>query len=95
MNAHMQSRIRGGMAAAASLALIGTGMVLMNDRIQEQARRVAMGDGLSTDVTASVHRLQRGLFIALDTLRDQSLDHAPLTIFALAAAILLLVMLRT
>ena len=32
---------------------------------------------------------------ALDLLRDQSMAHAPLTIFALAAAVLLLVMLRT
>jgi hypothetical protein len=32
---------------------------------------------------------------ALDVLRDQSLEHAPLTIFALAATVLLLFMLRT
>lgn len=95
MSAQMQSRIRGGMAAAASVALIGTGMVLMNERAHEQAQRLALGEGLSADVTASAHRLQRGLFMALDTLRDQSLDHASLTIFALAAAVLLLVMLRT
>lgn len=95
MNAQIHSRIRGGMAAATSLALIGTGMALMNERVREQAGRLAAGEGLSADASSSVHHLQRGLLVALDTLRDQSLDHASLTIFVLAAAVLLLVMLRT
>lgn len=83
------------MAAGASLAIIGAGMILMNDRVHDQARRLAAGDGPSAEVTSSVHHFQRAVLLALDALRDQSIDHAPLTIFALAATILLLVMLRT
>lgn len=83
------------MAAVISLALIGTGMALMNERMRDQAQRLATGHGWSADAVSSAHHLRHSLLLALDALRDQSLDHAPLTIFALAAAVLLLVMLRT
>lgn len=83
------------MAAAISLIFIAAGMALMNERVRQEAQRLAAGEGPSADVTSSALRLQRSVVLALDALRDQSLDHASLTIFALAAAILLLVMLRT
>lgn len=83
------------MAAAISLTFIAAGMALMNERVRHEAQRLTSGEGPSADVTSSAHRVERAVVLALDTLRDQSLDHAPLTIFALAAAILLLVMLRT
>ena len=82
------------MAAAASLALIGRGMMLMNERVHEQAVRVLAGHGPSAEMTSSAHHLQRMVLLALDALRDTSIDHAPLTIFALGAALLLIVMLR-
>lgn len=95
MNAQMQSRVRGGLAAGCSLAAIGAGMMLMNDRVREQAQRLLDGRGPSPEMSASTHQLQGAVLAALDVLRDQSITHAPLTIFALAATVLLLVMLRT
>lgn len=91
----MQSRIRGGLATIGSLTVIVAGMVLMNERVREQAHHLMQGRGRSPEVTASAHHLQRAAFVTLDTLRDLSIDHASLTIFALAAVVLLLVMLRT
>jgi hypothetical protein len=95
MNAQMQSRVRGGLAAAGSLTAIVTGMMLMNDRVREQGQHLLAGRGASPEVSATAGQLQSALFVALDVLRDQSVAHAPLTIFALAATVLLLVMLRT
>lgn len=95
MNAQMQSRVRGGLAATVSLTAIVIGMMLMNDRVHEQIGHLLQGRGASPEMTASAHHLQSALFVALDGLRDSSMAHAPLTIFALAATVLLLVMLRT
>lgn len=95
MNAQVQSRLRGGVAAAGSLAIIVVGMTLMNDRVRQQVGHVLHGQGASPEMSASTQQLQRALLVALDGLRDQSMTHAPLTIFALAATVLLLVMLRT
>ena len=95
MSAQMQSRVRGGLAAAGSLTAIVIGMMLMNDRAREQVQHLLTGRGPSPEVSSSAHHLQSALVVALDALRDQSMAHAPLTIFALAATVLLLVMLRT
>ncbi len=95
MNAQMQSRVRGGLAAAGSLTAVVAGLMLMNERVREQVEHLLEGRGPSPEVSSSAHQLQSVLFVALDGLRDQSMTHAPLTIFALAATILLLVMLRT
>jgi len=95
MNAQMQSRVRGGLAAAGSLTAIVAGMMLINDRVHVQVEHVLAGRGPSAEVSASAHQLQDALVLSLDALRDQSIAHAPLTIFALAAIVLLLVMLRT
>lgn len=95
MNAQTQSRLRGGLATAGSLAVILAGMTVMNERVREQVAAVIEGRGPSPEVTSSTHQVESVLLSALDLLRDQSMAHAPLTIFALAAAVLLLVMLRT
>lgn len=95
MNAQMQSRMRGGLATAGSLAVILAGMAAMNDRVRDQLHIVVNGRGPSPEITASTHHVESAVLSALDVLRDQSMAHAPLTIFALAAAVLLLVMLRT
>lgn len=95
MNAQIQSRLRGGVATAGSLAVILAGMTMMNERVRDQVNVVINGRGPSPEVTASAHQIESAAWAALDVLRDQSMAHAPLTIFALAAAVLLLVMLRT
>lgn len=83
------------MAAAASVSAVVLGMAAMNDRVRGQVRLVLDGQGLSPETWSAVHRLQEGVLAALDVVRDKSIDHAPLTIFALAATVLLLFMLRT
>ena len=91
----MGRRLKGGLAAAGSLAAVVLGMAVMNEHVRNAVRRIANGDGAPPEMMASAHRLQQGLLVALDAVRDQSIDHAPLTIFALAATVLLLFMLRT
>jgi len=95
MGAPLQSRIRGGLGATASLLAIAGGMTVMNESLRRQAERLVAGDGASPELWSSVHRIASAAGVALDALRDQSVDHAPLTIFALSATVLLLIMIRT
>jgi hypothetical protein len=95
MSARMQSRLRGGVASLASLGVILAGMTIMNDRVRDQVHALVAGRGPSPEVSSSAHQVESAAWLAMDLLRDQSIAHAPLTIFALAATVLLLVMLRT
>jgi hypothetical protein len=95
MSALTQSRVFGGAMAATSLAAVLIGMSAMDHRVHEQVSRAVNGGGLSPEMASATHRLQEAVFAALDAVRDSSMDHAPLTIFALAAMVLLLFMLRT
>ena len=91
----MQRRLNAGLAAIGSLAAVGVGMALMNDRVRVQMTRIICGEGASPEVVSYAQRMNGVVLTALDAVRDQSMEHAPLTIFALAATVLLLFMLRT
>lgn len=90
-----QSRVRGGAASVLSVSVILAGMTMMNDRVRDQVQAFIAGGGASPELSSSAGRAETMLWVAIDALRDQSIAHAPLTIFALAATVLLLVMLRT
>ncbi|MGE3510107.1 MAG: hypothetical protein AB7N65_14625 [Vicinamibacterales bacterium] len=95
MSATLQSRIRGGLGATASLLAIAGGMTVMNEGLRRQVERLVAGDGASPELRSSAQRLASAAGVALDALRDQSVDLAPLTIFALSAIVLLLILIRT
>jgi len=91
----MQRRLSAGLAAVGSLAAVGVGMAVMDDRVRVQMVRIVCGDGATPEMVAHAQHVNDLILTALDAVRDQSIEHAPLTIFALAATVLLLFMLRT
>ncbi len=91
----MQRRLSGALAAAGSLTALVLGMAAMDVRVRDQVQYFFSGEGPTPEVLSSAHRLQDAVLVTLNAVRDQSIDHAPLTIFALAATVLLLFMLRT
>jgi hypothetical protein len=95
MSVLTQSRLRGGLMAGASLTVVMIGLAAMDPRIHKQVYLLMHGEGLSPEVASIVHRTEHMTLVALDALRDYSLDHAPLAIFALAAGILVMFMFRT
>jgi hypothetical protein len=88
-------RLFSGTLAAISVVAVLLGLSMMDDRIGSQAQQLMNGQGLSPDSLSSVERAKDTLFMAISIAGDQSMGHLPLTIFALAAIALLLVMLRT
>lgn len=83
------------MISLGALAVLLLALVALDDRVRDQLSLRMHGHAASGDlVDAGVH-VRDFAAVLLDVVRDQSLDHAPLLIFALAATVLVLFMLRT
>ncbi len=82
------------MAAVGSLIVVVLGMAAMDARVRGLVRQVLDGEGLSPEMLSIARRVNEAMLVALDAVRDQSISHAPVTIFALAATVLLLFMIR-
>jgi hypothetical protein len=78
-----------------ALAAVLLALVAVDDRVREQ---VSLRFGHSSASTELMH-VGRGasdlVAVVIQAAKDQSLDHAPLMIFVLAASVLVLFMLRT
>ncbi len=74
--------------------LVLLALVVFDDRVRSQAATI-VGSDASADLTSVGGRLRDFALVVIDVARDQSLDHAPLMIFALVATVLVLFMLRT
>jgi hypothetical protein len=84
-----------GLSAVGGTLMLVAGLALIDGRVREQFGRLASGRAPSGDLADLGTRLQGLLEVAMQALRDQSMAHAPLVIFALAALVLVLFMTRT
>lgn len=75
--------------------LMAAGLVVIDERVREQVMAVANGGNPSGELLSVSARLRELGVLAFQALRHQSIEHAPLTLFALAALILFVLMLRT
>ena len=75
-------------------ALLAT-LVLVDDRVREQVSMRFSGRTPSTELAAAGTRLGDIAHVVMMALRDRGLEHGPILIFALAAIILVVFMLRT
>lgn len=80
---------------ASGFALIAGGLVVIDQRVREQVVAIASGGNASGELLSVGARLRELGLLAFQAVRHQSIEHAPLTLFALAALILLVLMLRT
>ena len=85
----------GGLTTVGGLLALAIGLAAIDDRVRDQFARVFTSRGPTQEITTLGSRLNDIALIAAQAVRDQSIDHAPLVIFALAAAILVLLMTRT
>ena len=91
----MKRRYTGALTAIGGVFALGIGLAAIDDRVRAQITHLASGTGPSSEIVSISARVQDLAFVALNAVRDQSFDHAPLVIFALAAMVLVLFMLRT
>lgn len=79
--------------SAATLAVLLLVLVAADDRVRDQfTLRMSRP---SVEVADASHRVRDLTTVIVGAVRDQSIEHAPMVIFALAAGVLTLFMLRT
>lgn len=69
-------------------------LVAIDDRVREQVS-LRFNRGPATDLVEAGARVRDLATVVFEAARDQSIAHAPLMIFVLAATVLVLFMLRT
>ncbi len=79
------------MSAFGLLILIGV-LVAFDPRVRDQVSTIGARDGSVAGLTATATDIGSAVF---QSARDQSLDHAPMLVFGVVAAVLVTFMLRT
>ena len=95
MHQVIRERIVGGLTAAAGMVALVGGLALIDRRVRRQLVLAFSSTGPTDQLSAVSERLGSLVYIVLQAAREQTIEHAPLVIFGLAAAVLVLFMLRT
>ena len=91
----MRRHLTGGFTATAGVTAVIVGLAAMDDRVRDQLAHLFSGREASGEIVTAGAYLQTFVTVVIQAVRDQSIEHAPLVIFALAALVLVLFMLRT
>jgi hypothetical protein len=91
----MQRPFSSGLAAAGGLCALLIGLAVIDDRVRNQMALAFTRRGPTEEIATAGSRLQELAMVVAQALRDQSIEHAPMVIFALAAMVLVLFMTRT
>jgi hypothetical protein len=82
------------MFAALSAGTVGVGLLLLDERVKESVQRT-VHEGLPTGrIAAMGHEAQQMALDFAQMVRDESIAHMPLAMFAVVALLLFLVMMR-
>ncbi len=74
--------------------LVLLALVAFDGRVRDRLSAIAAG-GPTAQIAGAGDRAHEIILVVLQAVRDQSLEHAPMMIFALAAMVLVLFMTRT
>jgi hypothetical protein len=91
----MRRALTDAMITAGSALALVLGLVLLDDRVRDQISALADPRHPRAALDNIGHYAGDVLAIVFVAARNQSIDHAPLVIFALAATVLVLFMFRT
>jgi ABC-type xylose transport system permease subunit len=80
--------------SAAALVVLLVGLVAIDDRVRERVLSVIQTGEVSSSVGSVTSIASDVAGVLMMAARDQSLDHAPLAVFVVAATALVLAMLR-
>ena len=80
--------------SAGVLTILLLVLAAVDDRVREQIS-LRLAARPSVELAGAGERVRDLTTVIIDAARDQSIEHAPLVIFVLAAAVLVMFMLRT
>lgn len=91
----MRRVISDALISMGALVLLLIGLVSIDDRVRERITDLLVAPPSSAQIVGAGDQITRVSTAIFAAARDQSIDHAPLLIFAAAATVLVLFMLRT
>ena len=89
----MRRVFKDALISGAALIILLIGLVAIDDRVRARVESVIQGD-LSSDVRSATSMASEVTGVLVLAVRDQSIDHAPMALFVVAATVLVLAMLR-
>lgn len=95
MTRAMRRHVFGGLTAAGGFGALVVALALFDGRVRDQLSNVFARRGPTNEIATAGARAQELLAVLAQVVTDQSIEHAPLVIFGLAALVLVLFMLRT
>jgi hypothetical protein len=87
--------MNGGMTSIAGACAVVVALAAIDSRVRDQVSAIMSGRAPSGELVTLTQGFQDFAYTVLQAVRDQSIEHAALTIFALGALVLLLFMMRT
>jgi hypothetical protein len=85
----------GGVTAVAGAAALIVGLAIVDERVRRELGRVFSGQPPTAEIKSLTTQVEDFLRITWHALQDQSVENAPLVIFAIAALVLVAWMTRT
>lgn len=82
------------MLSAAALVILLAALVSIDERVREHVLSLTRPDAMSAVVQNAGGQARTTMSVLAEAAKDQSIEHAPLVIFAVAGSALVLAMLR-
>ncbi len=82
------------MLSAAALVILLAALVSIDERVREHVVALSRPDAMSAAVHNAGGQARTTMAVLAEAAKDQSIEHAPLVIFAVAGSALVLAMLR-
>ena len=91
----MRRVISDGLISFGALLLLLIGLVSIDDRVRERVTDILRTPPSSAQIAGAGTQVGQITSVVYKAARDQSVEHAPMVIFGVAATVLVLFMLRT
>jgi hypothetical protein len=91
----LRGRLNGAAMGLAGITALVIGLAAIDDRVGTELARLIEGRGPSDEIIRISAQIEHAVLALAQSVSYHSIEQAPLTIFALAALVLVLFMLRT
>ena len=91
----MQRVIKDALISVGAVGLLIVGLVSIDDRVRERVTEILKEPPSSAEIAGTGAQVAQVSNVIYKAARDQSVEHAPMVVFGVAGAVLVLFMLRT
>jgi hypothetical protein len=91
---HLRRTVNDALISIVALTLLLVVLASVNERVRHEVSLRLNGDRAQTELAGAAASVQRLAGVVVDAARDQTIEHAALAIFVVAAGVLTIFMLR-